>query len=165
MWGGRSPSVGPRLAHRGVPALVLMGAFVVLVATALAVKERGTPGPDRLTGTAGADRLIGRGGKDRLSGRGGADLLKGGKGRDRLKGGKGQDRLLSGPGGGTMAGGPGSDEFNEIDGELVGGAGKDRIRARDGTEDAINCGPGKDVAVVDASEDGVFDCETIREPG
>ncbi|MEK6276777.1 MAG: hypothetical protein AABM29_02035, partial [Actinomycetota bacterium] len=79
-------------------------------------------------------------------------------------GGKGEDRLLSGPGGGKISGGAGSDEFNEIDGEAVGGGGNDTIVARDGTEDAINCGPGEDVAIVDSTEDGVIDCETVLEP-
>ena len=46
----------------------------------------------------------------------------------------------------------------------MGGQGDDVIDARDGSEDEINCGPGNDVAIVDASEEGVINCETVIEP-
>ncbi len=49
-------------------------------------------------------------------------------------------------------------------GKPVDGQGRDVIRARDGTRDVINCGPGKDVAYVDRAEDGVFDCERVVKP-
>ncbi len=42
--------------------------------------------------------------------------------------------------------------------------GDDVIDARDGEEDEINCGDGDDVAIVDASEEGVLDCEVVQEP-
>ena len=42
--------------------------------------------------------------------------------------------------------------------------GNDTIEARDGGNDEINCGDGNDVAIVDATEDGVYDCEVVREP-
>jgi len=42
--------------------------------------------------------------------------------------------------------------------------GWDRIKARDGTPDEINCGGGYDVAVLDKEEDGVYGCEEVREP-
>src|SRR3712207_8640938 len=38
--------------------------------------------------------------------------------------------------------------------DRFGGEGNDRIEARDGELDTINCGPGEDVAVVDAEEEG-----------
>ena len=63
-----------------------------------------------------------------------------------------------------MTGGPGQDQFNELDGVPLGGAGNDVIDARDGEEDEINCGDGNDVAIVDASEEGVVDCEVVKEP-
>jgi Ca2+-binding RTX toxin-like protein len=124
----------------------------------------GGKGRDHLLGGRGPDTLDGGRGRDGLRGGRGDDILNGGRGRDNLRGGRGDDQLLAGPGGGVMTGGPGSDEFNEINGELVGAEGNDRILARDGTQDAINCGPGNDVAVVDRSEEGVFDCETVIEP-
>ncbi len=42
--------------------------------------------------------------------------------------------------------------------------GNDRIEARDGGNDEISCGAGNDVAIVDASEDGIYDCEKVKEP-
>ena len=42
--------------------------------------------------------------------------------------------------------------------------GDDVIRARRGDQDAIDCGDGTDIAIVDASEDGVYDCEDVRRP-
>ena len=48
--------------------------------------------------------------------------------------------------------------------EARGSSGRDVIKARDGTPDVINCGPGKDVAYVDRVEDGVFDCERVLVP-
>jgi hypothetical protein len=48
--------------------------------------------------------------------------------------------------------------------DRIAGEGNDRIEARDGAEDTINCGPGYDVAVVDAVEEGVYDCEEVIEP-
>ena len=50
------------------------------------------------------------------------------------------------------------------DGVQLAAPGDDAIYARDGGNDEINCGAGNDVAIVDASEDGVYDCEVVREP-
>jgi Ca2+-binding RTX toxin-like protein len=121
-------------------------ASMVIVGGALAVTERGGAGPDRLSGTRGADTLKGRAGPDRLDGRAGDDVLVGGGGKDVLRG------------------GPGYDEFNARRGEELPAAGKDRIKARDGEPDLVSCGAGIDIAIVDAEEDGVFDCEEVREP-
>jgi Ca2+-binding RTX toxin-like protein len=90
-------------------------------------------------GSNGPDRLIGTNHADTLNGRGGADVIKGLRGRD------------------TLTGGPG---FDRIDG----GRGNDRINARDHHLDAIDCGRGKDVAIVDRAEDGVYDCERVVVP-
>jgi Ca2+-binding RTX toxin-like protein len=106
-------------------------------------------------GTSGADRLVGTKQGDILKGLGGDDKLIGGRGSDVLIGGKGNDKLN---------GGPGFDEFNMRDGVQLSAPGDDVIDARDGGKDAINCGVGNDVAIVDASEDGVYDCEEVREP-
>ena len=84
----------------------------------------------------------------RLSGGDGDDVLTGGNGGDKLIGGAGDDRLV---------GGDGTDE-------LSGGPGDDVIDARDGTEDDIDCGDGNDTVIVDSTEDGVVDCETVDRP-
>ena len=131
-------------------------AAVAVTSLASAAERTGTPGPDRLRGTPRADLLRGLGGADLISGRGGFDELRGGPGGDRLIGGPDGDRLI---------GGPGRDEFNTGPrGHVTGAEGVDRIRARDGAQDLIQCGPGFDVVVVDRVEDGIFDCERIVEP-
>ena len=82
-----------------------------------------------------------------------------------MLGGVGWDRLIGGPGRDVLRGGPGRDEFNTAaTGYGAGGAGNDLIRARDRGTDLIDCGAGFDTAVVDLREDGVFNCEVIKEP-
>jgi Ca2+-binding RTX toxin-like protein len=141
--------------------LALVAAVILLVGAAVpalaAHRIRGNAGPNVLRGTPRADRLFGRGGDDRLFG---------GRGNDRLYGGIGDDRLVDGAGNDKLYGGPGHDEFNTLDGQRVkgSGVGDDRIEARDGETDTIDCGPGQDVAVVDAAEEGVYDCETVVYP-
>lgn len=115
-------------------------------ASALAVTDRGTGGDDRLVGGAGGDELRGRAGADLLIGHRGADVLIGGAGPDRLRG------------------GPGRDSFNMRDGIELAAPGDDRIEARDGRSDEISCGAGNDVAIVDAVEEGVYDCERVSGP-
>ena len=66
----------------------------------------------------------------------GNDVLYGGRGDDRLDGGPGRDRLFGGPG-------------------------NDMLRARDGARDVVDCGPGRDTAVIDRF-DRVSGCETVR---
>lgn len=56
-----------------------------------------------------------------------------------------------------MTGGRGEDDIS-------GGAGNDRIDARDGDQDSIDCGPGEDTVLVDTVEDGVVDCENVTGP-
>ncbi len=96
----------------------------------------GTAGPDRLTGTALGDTLYGLGGNDVLLGLGGNDVLFGGRGNDLLVGGPGRDRLYGGPG-------------------------NDTLRARDGLRDVVDCGPGRDTAIVDRI-DRVSGCERVQ---
>ena len=91
-------------------------------------------------GTRGDDVLDGTGRADVLHGDQGDDLLRGRRGRDRLVGGRGYDTLR-------------------------GGRGADVLDARRADEDRVDCGPGEDVAIVDATEDGVLDCEQVRFPG
>jgi Ca2+-binding RTX toxin-like protein len=95
-------------------------------------------------GSQHADMLVGSSRNDTLLGRSGNDRLFGGKGNDALQGGPGNDELVGGPGRDTLMGGPGND----------------RLFARDGERDIVDCGTGKDVAVVD-KKDVVRHCETI----
>jgi Ca2+-binding RTX toxin-like protein len=143
------------LRGRGVTAaLTLLAALLVASAAGLVVAS-GSTKSHVISGTKHADHLVGT--------RGG-DVIKGGGGFDRIDGKGGADTLIGGPGGAVLVGGPGRDEFNAVNGKPVDGQGHDVIRARDGTPDVINCGPGKDVAYVDRSEDGVFDCERVIKP-
>jgi Ca2+-binding RTX toxin-like protein len=114
---------------------------------ALAVAQHGGKGRDRLVGSKRADTIKGLGGRD---------LLIGGRGGDVLIGGKGPD---------VLRGGPGRDGFNMRGGVQIAAPGRDKVVARDGGQDEINCGAGgKDLAIVDAFEDGVYECEVVREP-
>jgi hypothetical protein len=144
----------------------------------------GGPGADILLGQSGNDVLSGGKGRDRMRGSVGNDVLNGGAGRDRLDGGAGADRLiggrdrdilLGGPGGDRLDGGAGGDTVNGLGGAdvvtggrgadlLLGGTGRDQVRARDKVRDAINCGPGRDVAVVDFFERVVNACERVLRP-
>jgi Ca2+-binding RTX toxin-like protein len=132
--------------HRRAGASIVGAGVIALVGSALAADLKGTRQDDRLKGTQRGDRIVGLGGDDVIRGRRGADGLAGGGGRDRI------------------VGGPGEDALNAIGGNERGARGKDRILARDGSADLVNCGPGRDVAVVDAVEDGVYDCERVRAP-
>ena len=88
-------------------------------------------------GTAGA-RLLIRGTKhaDRLHGTAAAETIKGGRGNDRLSGGGGKDVLLGGPG-------------------------RDLLESRDGFRDRVDCGSGRDRAIVDTL-DRVRRCERVK---
>lgn len=156
--------------RRPQPAWLLAGLAAVLViggagVLATAKVKNGTSGADKLNGTSGPDRLSGGKGKDRINGFAGPDVLKGGRGKDVIRGGRGADRLIGGKGSDRLIGGPGRDEFNMRGGVEIASPGNDFIDARDGTPDQINCGKGrKDIARVDAAEEGVYNCEIIRAP-
>ena len=135
-----------------VGVVLLLGAAVAGAATL-----RGTKKDDRLVGTGKADTLKGRGGDDRLRGRKRGDLLVGGLGNDRLKGGPGGDDLLGGDGNDKLRDGTG---FDVVDA----GPGDDYVYSQNGRGDQIDCGDGVDTAVLDETEDGVFDCEVLQLP-
>ena len=80
-----------------------------------------------------------------MTGTAGPDVLRGLGGNDTLLGVGGADILIGGSGSDRLAGGPGAD----------------LIRARDGVRDVIDCGAGRDIAVVDR-RDRVKNCEVIR---
>src|SRR4051794_10678233 len=137
----------------------------------------GGAGNDRMAGGGQADSLGGGTGADRLEGDGGADTLRGGAGDDRLYGdnanvddllsrangnpdelrdlrGDGADRLVGGSGDDTI--GTGTGAGNTVDA----GPGNDHVLAVNGKRDGIDCGSGRDVAHVDAS-DRVRGCESV----
>jgi Ca2+-binding RTX toxin-like protein len=134
------------MGRRGLLVWIAVLGSLSLGAAALAVDRTGTARGERIVGTEGDDVLEGAGGADNLIGKGGRDVLIGGGGEDSLHGDGGRD------------------SFNMIDGEPQPAKGRDRIYARDGHPDSINCGEGRDLAVVDEVEDGVYDCEVVKQP-
>ncbi|MCA1678443.1 MAG: hypothetical protein LC777_05575 [Actinobacteria bacterium] len=125
--------------------ILARGGDDIVVATHGSDHIEGEAGDDILRGAAGEDLLFGRTGDDLLFGDAGNDELQGGRGRDRLDGGTGNDRLTGGYDRDTLRGGPG----------------RDRIIAVDGKRDLVDCGPGRDTALVD-SHDHIRHCEHIQ---
>ncbi len=111
------------------------------------IRRIGTNRGERLLGKAGNDFLFGRGGNDVLRGFGGNDVLNGGPGNDILDGGPGADRLTCGTG---------------LRDRVFGGTGNDVINCRDRGRgrDIVDCGRGRDRAVVDRF-DIVRNCEVV----
>ena len=120
--------------------LAVLAALVVGVSAAAAATIVGTNGPDRLHGTVFADRIDGKAGDDAIYGHAGDDLLVGGLGDDAIWAGHGRDR---------ESGGPGNDTLHAL--------------ADDNQLDVLDCGPGDDVAYLNASERArTIGCEKIR---
>lgn len=95
------------------------------------------PCPYPFAGDAEANLIVGSAGGDRIVGRAGDDRLRGSAGADCLDGGPGRD-------------------------VLVGEWADDRIDARDGAADTVDCGLGReDIAIVDRF-DTVRGCEIVR---
>ena len=113
----------------------------------------GSYGSDHIEGEDGNDALRGAAGDDRLFGRTGADILLGDDGDDTLEGGRGRDRIDGGAGGDRLTGGFDADT-------LRGGGGRDRIVSVDGAADRVDCGAGRDSAIVDR-RDRVRNCERV----
>jgi dipeptidyl aminopeptidase/acylaminoacyl peptidase len=97
------------------------------------------------SGTRRAQLLLGTSKTDVICGFGGNDLIDGNAGHDVLYGGSGNDLIIDQSGRDWLFGGPG----------------RDRLRARDGAADIVDCGPGRDVAIVDR-RDVVSHCEVVR---
>jgi hypothetical protein len=140
-----------------------------LVGAQAADRLSGGPGDDSLAGGPGDDRLGAGAGDDEVGGGPGADRIAGGSGRDGVEGDTGRDRLAGGPGFDVLVGGANADAVDGgLGGDLVeggrgrdvlrGGPGADALDAGDGRRDAVDCGAGRDVAVVDAV-DAVRGCE------
>ena len=88
-------------------------------------------GTNIILGTAGDDDLVGTFGNDCILGLAGADTLNGKKGNDFLSGGDGLDTLVTDNGIDYLVGGPGRDKLNA-------GKGKD-ICVIDRTDNVVNC--------------------------
>jgi Ca2+-binding RTX toxin-like protein len=127
---------------------------------------RGGPGKDFVQGFGGADRVYGDAGPDEMAGTGGADRLYGGSGNDTLNGGGfafGKDKRD------RIYGGPGNDKLTDFQNgketagdRYFGGSGRDRISDRDGNRDFIDCGKGRDTAVVDQRDKVAGNCERVK---
>jgi Ca2+-binding RTX toxin-like protein len=96
----------------------------------------GTRLGDRMGGPSGQDVVCALAGNDVVRGREGNDVILGGDGSDVLDGGGDEDRLF-------------------------GGGGTDLIRARDGTPDVVDGGPGIDRAQIDRGLDVVRSIERL----
>jgi Ca2+-binding RTX toxin-like protein len=114
----------------------------------------GTDSADRHPGSALTDIVFGGRGNDVLGGGAGRDCLVGGAGRDRLSGGPGRDRLHGGTGRDRLDPGPGTDR-------VAAGPGNDLVITVGNMVDTIDCGPGRDVAIVDRL-DRTRRCERVR---
>jgi hypothetical protein len=121
---------------RGMVGAALVAASLGVTGVGSAAATTGEPAPSDCTivGTNGPDVLIGGLGRDVICGRGGDDHLIGLTGDDVLDGGSGHDTIVAGPG-------------------------DDLVRAHDGVEDRIECGPGRDRVVRD-DVDSTVGCET-----
>jgi calcineurin-like phosphoesterase family protein/hemolysin type calcium-binding protein len=87
----------------------------------------------------------------------GPDVLRGSERSDKLYGKGGHDRLYGLGGNDLLVGGPGRDL-------LEGADGNDRLLTRDGIQDTVRCGPGRDTAVVDVRDRVHTNCESILRP-
>ncbi|HKF85425.1 MAG TPA: calcium-binding protein, partial [Candidatus Limnocylindrales bacterium] len=171
----------------------LDGSQPVLVGADGADRIEGDSGDDSLSGGPGNDMLDGGRGSDRLSGGAGVDSVdyrgarravtvtldgaandgvagerddvrgdvegvRGGAEEDTQTGNAGSNPLSGGSGEDYLDGGRGSDD-------LRGGAGDDTVRSRDGRRDAVRCGPGNDLAIVDRRDVVRSDCELMERGG
>lgn len=125
--------------------------------------EQGTAGNDAMVGTPLADQLLGAAGNDTLSGAEDRDCLSGQAGADTISGDDGNDVIRGGGEPDLLRGGAGADFISAQNGndKIKAGSGDDRIKAQGRGSDKVNCGPGKDGAVVDV-KDKVSGCEKVR---
>lgn len=114
----------------------------------------GGDGNDRITTGTGKDALTGGPGNDELTAGAADDTLDGGTGDDRLDGGEGGDQLTGAAGRDTLLGDGGTSAINR----------NDKILARDGERDTIDCGGGYDLAEIDLL-DAATNCSNLDRPG
>ena len=111
-----------------------------------------------ITGTNGRDTLIGTIRPDQISGLRSGDDIDGMRGDDTLHGNQGNDKVVGRGGKDRVAGGLHRDA-------LLGGSANDTIRAADGYQDTVDCGPGKnDTAYIDVTLDTRKNCENVNPP-
>jgi Ca2+-binding RTX toxin-like protein len=128
----------------------------------------GGTGNDTVLGGSGNDIGKGNAGNDKLSGEDGQDRVSGGPGKDRSRGNRGNDKAFGGSGNDRVSGGPGNDfvRGNANRDFMSGGSGNDRINAFDRTRDrSVNCGPGRDRAVIDRIDPVSRNCEVVVRRG
>jgi hypothetical protein len=108
---------------------------------------------------------------DTIQGLGGDDLIDAANGNDSIDGGAGNDTIYGGGNDDTIVGGPGLDSMSgegSSSGTFTSVAGNDRIDARDGVAEQLNCGLGADVAIVDGldlvPQDPGSLCESVDRP-
>lgn len=147
---------------------------------------RAGPDADEVAGGDGDDAIFGEEGDDIVvSGGGGSDLVDGGPGNDLVLGYGGNDRVFGGSGDDTVSGdgqgqepgddlidtGDGNDQVHELQKSdyetkdtIRTGSGRDVVEADDGGGgDRINCGPGRDRAVIDPKGDKAGkSCEKVK---
>jgi Ca2+-binding RTX toxin-like protein len=125
---------------------------------------RGELGNDRVDGSNANDTVLGDLGRNIVIGGRGNDILRGAKGPDKLDGGLGNDNLrdrggrnflLGGSGNNRIVGGSGRDFITTASGHnrVNAGRGNDQINAaKAGPATRGTCGPGRDVARMNANE-------------
>jgi hypothetical protein len=147
---------------------------------------RAGPDADEVAGGDGEDAIFGEEGDDIVvSGGGGSDLVDGGPGNDLVLGYGGNDRVFGGSGDDSVSGdgqgqepgddlidtGDGNDQVHELQKSgyetkdtIRTGSGRDVVEADDGGGgDRINCGPGRDRAVIDPKGDKAGkSCEKVK---
>jgi RTX calcium-binding nonapeptide repeat (4 copies) len=123
----------------------------------------GAHGNDVIHGAPGNDRICGGPGNDVIQGGPGNDMIEGGNGNDVIHGGPGNDVIYGGNGNDVIYGGPGNDVIHGGNGNDVieGGRGSDTIYAADGRRDLIDCGAGRDTAIVDPHDTVAGNCERV----
>jgi Ca2+-binding RTX toxin-like protein len=126
----------------------------------------GTTSNDVFTGSPGPDNFAGGSGNDEIHGAGGNDDLYGSSGDDKVYGDAGNDKVQGATGADTVDGGPGTDQlYGDIAGcSVFCSFDSDTLFARDGEQDAVDCGGGADTAQVDASDVVAFCAAVDRAP-
>lgn len=117
----------------------------------------------QIDGGGGNDRIVTGTNKDTLTGGAGNDDLAAGAADDTLDGGTGDDRLDGGEGGDQLTGAAGRDTLLG-DGATSAINRNDKILARDGERDTIDCGGGYDLAEIDLL-DAATNCSNLDRPG
>jgi hypothetical protein len=100
---------------------------------------------------------VGSAAAERVSGTSSGETIRGTNRADRLFGRAGDDRVFGLGGADVISGGAGADR-------LWGGIGADRLLARDGGRDVVDCGRGRDIAIVDLVDVVHPGCEVVRRP-